>query len=47
MVNLSNIKRNITTFLWMLLFSFDFFGDEVISVVERFQESTKQEEAVT
>ncbi len=47
MVNLSNIKRKITTFLWMLLFFFDFFGDAVISVVERFQESTKQEEAVT
>ncbi len=45
MVNLSNIKRKIKKFLWMLLFSSDFFGDAVISVVERFQESAKQEEA--
>ncbi len=45
MVNLNNIKRKIKTFLWMLLFSFDFFGDAVISVVERLQESAKQEEA--
>ncbi len=45
MVNLSNIKRNIKTVLWMLLFSSDFFGDAVILVVERFQESAKQEEA--
>ncbi len=45
MVNLSNIKRKIKLSYGCSYFSSDFFGDAVISVVERFQESAKQEEA--
>ncbi len=45
MVNLSNIKRKIKSFLWMLLFSLWLLRDAVKLVVKIFQESAKQEEA--